>query len=291
MDLNAIRQKLGALQSRGGAKNKLAENIWKASIGKHQVRVVPSKYNKEMPFRELFFHYGFGNRTMLALTNFGEKDPIVEFAEGLKAQKPYVEENWKFAVKMLPKIQIFLPVIVRGEEQNGVKLWQFGKEVYMELCKLAEDEEVGDYTDISEGRDLIVETVGPDQSGRAFNKTSVRPKMKSTPLSEDPKEIEQWLNNQPNPDEIFTKPTYDELKKALHDFLTPPDETGSEDKQQEVDDDTTVPAQGAAKDELPWGKSADEGEDKYSLEGVGTKKPSKKAKDIDEQITKLFKQK
>jgi hypothetical protein len=282
MDLKLIKQKLGALQSRGGSKSKSAEFVWKAAIGKHQVRVVPSKFDKENPFKELFFHYGFGNRTMLALTNFGEKDPIVEFAEKLMAQKPYVEENWKFGVKMMPKIQIFVPVIVRGEEEAGVKLWQFGKEVYMEMCKLAEDEEIGDFTDVMSGTDLIVETVGPDQSGRAFNKTTVRPKRTSSVLSEDPKEIEKWLKEQPEPTVIFDKPTYDQLKTALTEYMNPasdePDQAPVGTKVSEKQDD----------DDLPWDKDGkDKKEDKYSLEVKG----DKKKKNIDEEITKLFDQK
>lgn len=283
MNLKLISQKLGALQSRGAGKS---EHIWKAGIGKHQVRIVPSKFNKENPFKELYFHYGFGNKTVLALTNFGEADPIVEFAENLKAQKPYVEENWKFGQKMLPKIQVFVPVIVRGEEAAGVKLWQFGKEVYMELCKLAEDEEVGDYTDVLEGRDILVETVGPDQSGRAFNKTTTRARMKSTPLSENGEQVKQWLSNQPNPEELFTKPTYEELKKALGDYLNP----SSEETETEQEKETTK----ASGDDLPWDENGKDKKDKYTLEGVGVQEESKlpkskKSKDIDEQISKLFK--
>ncbi len=34
--------------------------------------------------KEVYMHYGINNRSMMALTNFGEKDPIVEFAQGLR---------------------------------------------------------------------------------------------------------------------------------------------------------------------------------------------------------------
>lgn len=273
MDLKQIKQKLSTLQSRGATKSKLAENIWKAGIGKHQVRVVPSKFNKENPFKEMFFHYGFGNRTMLSLTNFDEKDPIVEFAEKLKSQKPYVEENWKFAQKMMPKLQVFLPVIVRGEEEQGVKLWQFGKEVYMEMLKLAEDEEIGDFTDVMEGTDLIVETVGPDQSGRAFNKTTVRPKRHPSPLSDDSDEVEKWLKHQPDINEIFSKTPYDELKNALGEYMNPAS-----------DEPDQTPVTESKEDGLPWDENGKDKKDKYSLETKG----DKKKKNIDEEISKLF---
>ena len=51
---------------------------------------------------------------------------------------------------------------------------RFGKTVYEELLALAVDEEIGDYTDIVNGRDLTVETVGPEATGTPYNKSSVR---------------------------------------------------------------------------------------------------------------------
>jgi hypothetical protein len=62
-------------------------------------------------------------------------------------------------------MRVFAPVIVRGEEEKGVRLWEFGKEVYQSLLSLAADEEVGDFTDIMEGRDMKIETVGPETTG------------------------------------------------------------------------------------------------------------------------------
>ena len=47
---------------------------------------------------------------------------------------------------------------------------KFGKQVYEELLALAVDDEIGDYTDIVNGRDLTVETVGPESTGTPYNK-------------------------------------------------------------------------------------------------------------------------
>ncbi len=40
------------------------------------------------------------------------------------------KENWRLAKKLDPKNRIFAPVIVRGEESEGVQMWEFGKEIY-----------------------------------------------------------------------------------------------------------------------------------------------------------------
>ena len=45
------------------------------------------------------------------------------------------------------------------------------------------DEEIGDYTDVYEGRDITVETVGPEVTGTRYNKSSVRVTYKKTPIS------------------------------------------------------------------------------------------------------------
>ena len=95
---------------------------------------------------------------MVSPINWGEKDPIVEFAAQLR--KTSDKENWRLAKKIEPKARYFAPVIVRGEEDKGVRLWQFGKETYEAFLQLAIDEEVGDYTDINEGRDIKLVTVG-----------------------------------------------------------------------------------------------------------------------------------
>ena len=95
------------------------------------------------------------------------------------------KENWRLAKKLDAKTRIFAPVIVRGQEDEGVKLWQFGKEVYQDFLNMASDEEIGDYTDIVGGRDIKLTTVGPEVTGTPYNKTSVGPSLKTSALSSD----------------------------------------------------------------------------------------------------------
>jgi len=234
MDLSLIKSKLTSMQQKnsGGSKRDLAQIIWKPTPGKHSVRIVPSAYNKANPFKELFFHYGIGNRTMIALNNFGEKDPIVEFAEGLR--KTSDKENWAMAKKLSPKMRVFAPVVVRGEEDKGVRLWEFGKQIYMELLAIAEDEDVGDYTDPVEGRDLTIETTDPATNGTGYNQSKVRVRTKVTPLSQDSKQVEAWLTTQPDPASLFKKYGYDEMKNALVEWLNPGEETATEGTEEEA---------------------------------------------------------
>ena len=223
MDLNALKQKLDTLQSKpqGGQKTDYTTIFWRPTVGKQQIRIVPSAYNPSNPFTELKFYYGITNKVMISPTNFGEKDPIALFAQKLR-EGEYNKENYVLAKKLDAKNRVFVPVVVRGEEDKGVRLWQFGKQVYEELLALAVDDEIGDYTDIVNGRDLTVETVGPESTGTPYNKSSVRVRLKTTPLSEDSSLVEKWTNEQPNPkDGLFKRYSFDEMKSALEKWLSP----------------------------------------------------------------------
>ena len=229
MDLNALKQKLDTLQSKpqGGQKTDYTTIFWKPTIGKQQIRIVPSTYDASNPFTELKFHYGITNKVMISPSNYGEKDPIQLFAGKLRSGE-YNKENYQLAKKLDAKNRVFVPVVVRGEEDKGVRLWQFGKLVYEELLALAVDDEIGDYTDIVNGRDLTVETVGPESTGTAYNKSSVRVRLKTSPLSEDATQVETWTNEQPNPKEgLFKIYSFDEMKSALEKWLAP-EETESD---------------------------------------------------------------
>ena len=221
MDLNAIKKRLGEMQSQtsnnsGGGK----QLFWKPSVGKQVVRVVPNKYNKEFPFTEMKFYYGIGSkRVMASPSNWGEKDPIMEFAKQLRQTND--RENWRLAKKLDPKTRIFTPIVVRGEEGEGVKLWQFGKEVYQGFLNMAADEEIGDYTDMAQGRDIKLTTVGPEVTGTPYNKTSIGPSMKTSPIAEDSAVVESCLNEQADPLKVFKPLSYDEMKEALQEWLAP----------------------------------------------------------------------
>jgi len=248
MDINAIKQKLNALQSTGQKKEKVdySKYIWKPKQeGKFQIRIVPSAINKENPFQEVYVHYGLSKFPIYALTNWGEKDPIVEFAKQLRSTSD--KENWRLAKKLDPKMRIFAPVIVRGEEDKGVRLWEFGKEIYIQLLGIAEDEDYGDFTDINDGRDFTVETVTGDIGGRQGLKSSIRVKPKTSVLGTDKDTIKSWLSEQPNILELQRKMTFEEIKSVLEKFLNPEAEEGGEN----VDTEDETP------NDLPW-KDEDE---------------------------------
>ena len=227
MDLNLVKQKLAAAQNKGQQREKIdyTKIFWKPKPGKHQVRILPSKFDKSWPIREIQFHYGFAKGPILALTNWQEADPISDFAKQLR--KSSDKEDWQLANKISPKSRFFAAVLVRGEEHLGARLWEFGKLTHDQLLGIAADDDYGDFTDITDGRDFTVEAVEDTIAGRKGIKCTLRPKVKSTPISEDGTLVEKTLDEQPDILAINRKYTYEALKDVLTKWLNPEEEAAA----------------------------------------------------------------
>ena len=226
MNLDEIKKRLDKLNNKGGGgSSDFKNNFWRPPVGeKSVVRIVPYAHNKDFPFSELYFYFGIGKPRMIALSNFSESDPILEFATTLK--KSGDKENMELAKKLYPKLRIFAPVVVRGEEDKGVRFYEFGKMVYQELLGVMADEDYGDITAVQNGRDVTVEVIPAAETGKMFNTTTVRVKPNQTPLSDDAKQAESLLENQKDIVSLFKKYTFEEMKDELQGWLKPSEEDG-----------------------------------------------------------------
>ena len=228
MDLNAIRKRLGQLQT----TNNRTSSLWKPQPDKTQIRIVPYEFNKDNPFIELFFHYNLNNRSYLSPISFGRPDPIEEFAQKLKASGN--KEDYQLSRKLEAKMRTFAPVIVRGEESQGVKFWGFGKTVYQELLSIIADPDYGDITDAVNGRDVSVEFISAEESGASFPKTNIRVKPNQTPISDEPSVLELVKTSQKDITEIYQEQSYDDLTNVLNEWLNPSEDSTEEEVKQET---------------------------------------------------------
>ena len=224
MDLNAIRKRLGQLQT----TNNRTSSLWKPQPGKTQIRIVPYAFNKENPFIELFFHYNLNNRSYLSPISFGRPDPIEEFAQKLKASGN--KEDYQLSKKLEAKMRTFAPVIVRGEESQGVKFWGFGKTVYQELLSIIADPDYGDISDPVNGRDVSVEFISAEESGASFPKTNIRVKPNQTPISDEPSVLELVKTSQKDITEIYQEQSYEDLTNVLNEWLNPSEDSTEEEE-------------------------------------------------------------
>ena len=218
MDLDAIKSRLNQLQ------NTQTNAFWKPQPGKSQVRIVPYKHDKNNPFSELFFHYSLvPNKTVLSPLSYGRPDPVQQFADKLKSTGN--KDEWIQGKRIEPKMRTFVPVVVRGEENEGVKFWGFGKTVYQELLGIIADPDYGDISDSTTGRDIVVERQTPAEAGNQYGKTTIRVEPNVTALSDDSNLLQKLLDEQPAIKELYNEPTFDELKEHLGNFLNPSDST------------------------------------------------------------------
>lgn len=213
-DINKLKEKLALLQN----QTKKEDVIWKPKSGKTVIRIVPYKYSEDnFPFIELLFHYKIGGKTYLSPKSFGERDPLIEFAEKLKASGD--KENFALAKKLEPKSRTYAPIVIRGEEEQGTKFWGFGKTVYQDLLNVMVDEDYGDITDTKKGRDIVVTFMTAEEAGKSFPETKIVIKPAESPLTTNPDIAKKIVDSQKRITDIYKLLSYEELQDVLKKWL------------------------------------------------------------------------
>jgi hypothetical protein len=98
--------------------------------------------------------------------------------------------------------------------------------VYQSLLNIMLDEDYGDITDPTDGRDVKV--VCSKTPGRMWATTEVRPRGKQSALSSDSAQMKEWLSSIPDLDELYECKSYDELEKVVNDWLNSDSDDDSE---------------------------------------------------------------
>ena len=239
LDLSKVKNRLESLKT----NNTKAKHMWKPNKGKNVIRIIPYKFQVDNPFVELLFHYGINQKTYLSPSTFNRPDPIVELANKLKSTGD--KEEWKEGRKLEPKMRVYVPILVRGAEQEGVKYWGMGKQVYQEILSIIADPDYGDITDVRQGRDLVVEFKPPEETGKTWGETTVRCKPNQS-VAFDPSDavVKDAVKNQVDILTFWPELSYDELAKVMDEWLNAPADGSTEGTAGAVptDDDDETPA-------------------------------------------------
>jgi len=213
INFDALRKRLDHISG----KDKQSNAAWKPKEGEEStVRLLSFPNNDGQPFKEILFYYNIGNSPgIVAPYQFGKQDPFQDLITKLRDEG--TKESYELAKKLYPKMRCYAPVIVRGEEEKGVQLWAFGKQVYQSILNIMLDEDFGDITDPREGRDVKVRCHKPQ--GKKYTETEVQPRGKSSPLSPSTDTIKLWLANIPDTSTMFTPKSSDELTKIINDWI------------------------------------------------------------------------
>lgn len=222
-NIKVLAARLKAFEE-GQKANELSKLLWKPKENTQNIRIVPYKFNPDSPFIELQFYYNLGGKHYLAPSTFGKPDPIQETVETLRASGSAEEKA--IAAKLVPTTRTYAPIIVRGEEERGVRFWGFGVQVYKQLLKLMTNPKYGDITSWTEGRDIEVEfhkiSKKKNAKGEAFPETTILCDPNITPVV-DPsrRDLLEKLKDQVDILQIFPLKSYDELKDVVEAWLHP----------------------------------------------------------------------
>lgn len=242
-NIKVLAARLKAFEE-GQKANELSKLLWKPKEGVQNVRIVPYKFNPDSPFIELQFYYNLGGKHYLAPCTFGKPDPIQETVETLRSSGS--NEEKAIAAKLAPVTRTYAPIIVRGEEDKGVRFWGFGVQVYKQLLKLMTNPKYGDITSWTDGRDIEVEfhkvSKKKNAKGESFPETTILCDPNTTPVV-DPsrRDLMERLKDQVDILQIFPLKSYDELKEAVEKWLHPT-AAGNESDPTDVGDPTDTAA-------------------------------------------------
>ena len=211
INLAKMKDKLTALESKGQGNSV----FWRPEDGEQTLRIVPTADGD--PFKEYWFHYNLGKNAgfLSPKKNFGEDDPLNDFVRQL--YKDGSDESIKMAKDLSARQRFFTPVIVRGGEAKGVRLWGFGKTAYRELLNLVLNPEYGDITDVNEGTDLTIQYGKPP--GAQFPQTSITPRRRPSPLTDTEEGISTYLSQVPVFNDVFERKTPEQVQIMLDEFL------------------------------------------------------------------------
>ena len=215
IDMKKMKEKYSALQNRGQSGT---SQFWKPTEGNQTVRIVPTADGD--PFKAFSFHYGVGKEGgfLCPKNNFGDDCPVCSFVRGL--YKEGDEESKAMARQLGVKSRFFSPVLVRGEEELGVRLWGFSKTVYETLLGLVLNPDYGDITDIETGIDLDINYGKPP--GGQFPVTKVTPKRRSSTLCSDKiseEQCESLLKSVPDFQSLFERKSTADVQTFLDTHL------------------------------------------------------------------------
>ena len=219
IDIEAMRAKLNA--SKNGKRN-TNDTKWRPTQGDQTIRILPTQDGD--PFKEYHFHYNVGKNPgiLCPKKNHGEDCPICDFAsqlwrDGVENDDATLKSEAK---KLFVRKRYYSPIIVRGKESEGVKVWSYGKQAYETLLGYVLDPDYGDVTDPDTGTDIVLNYDIPGTPG-SFPKTTLKPRRRPSVLCDDAiNDCATLLESVPDFDNLFDRKTTDEIQSILDDFLS-----------------------------------------------------------------------
>ena len=195
--------------------------FWKPlKNGRYIIRFLPS-YKQDGLFFRASAQYKIGDNYYCAPHADDRPDPIYDYYRALYAKGD--DASIALAKEIKPRKQYLYNIIVRDElgipsaNPKEVKVYCSGKILYDCLMDYFFDDEYGDLTDVDNGYDFQLVKEDGDMGFPNYKKS--KPKKTSSPLFDDPEDIDEVLQNLKDLDKEIDYKTPQELKEILEEFL------------------------------------------------------------------------
>ena len=182
----------------------------KETQGQRRLRILPTT-DGSSPFKEVWYHEiqvdGKFQKFYDPGKNDNERSPLTEVYEELRSTGK--EDDKKLASNYLARKFYIVKVIDRDNEADGVKFWRFksnykNEGIYDKIIPIYRNK--GDIADPEKGRDLILElTKAKTPKGAVYTVIQTVMYDDATPIHEDSKLAESWVNDELTWEDVYSK--------------------------------------------------------------------------------------
>jgi hypothetical protein len=167
--------------------------MWKIPEGITKVRILPPWSEEGAIAYESASHWKVppNDRMFNCLKVIGKECPICEVVTKLRRDAGANKELKAKANAFGAKKSIYYNIIVRGEEEKGVQIMRSGIRLYENILSYLYDPDYGDVTCVDEGMDATIERTGQGLD----TSYTIKFGPKQTPLHENSKVAQNWINN------------------------------------------------------------------------------------------------
>ena len=201
--------------------------FWRIPDGHSSVRIVPPADGD--PFKEVYMHYltfsgqsPNGRRKEAVVCpkrQYGQRCPVCELATQLWFNG--TKDEQQIAKKLFARERYYSPVLVRGSEDMGIKVFGYSSKMYNKMLDWVADEAnqgTANFLNTDDGYDVLVRRT-PAAGPGAFPSTEIDLARNTSPLTDDSNFEDNLYNNMPVIEELWGTPTFEEIDVLLKAWL------------------------------------------------------------------------
>tara|TARA_R110000824_G_scaffold384576_1_gene578632 strand:+ start:96 stop:929 length:834 start_codon:yes stop_codon:yes gene_type:complete len=201
--------------------------FWRIPDGNSSVRIVPPADGD--PFKEVYMHYLTFNgqspngRRKEAIVcpkrQYGQRCPVCELATNLWFNG--TKDDQTVAKKLFARERYYTPVLVRGSEEMGVKVFGYSSKMYNKMLDWVADDSgqgTANFLDTDDGFDILVRRT-PAAGPGAFPSTEIDLARNKTALTDDENFENHLYEKMPVIEELWGTPSFEEVDVILKAWL------------------------------------------------------------------------